>query len=113
MNWGRVFFVFFSVLSLTLSVVFLYEENLIILFLAGSVNFLCLTLRIGVKRSFLEEILATLLVAIMHLVIAFIVLQVFGNSHLAYAFSIGAVVADAFCLLLLVIESIKDSQEEI
>ena len=44
---------------------------------------------------------------------AFLLLAGFGSSHLAYAFSIGAVVADAFCLLLLVIESIKDSQEEI
>lgn len=113
MNWGRVFFVFFSVLSLTLSVAFLYEMSVIILFLSTSVNFLCATLRIGVKSALSEEILATLLVAILQLIVAFVILQVFGNLHLSYALTLGAVVANAFGLVLLVIESIKDSQEDL
>lgn len=113
MNWGRVFFVFFSMFGLTLNVVFLYENNVIILFLAASVNFVCVTLRIGVKSSLSAEILATLLVGVLHLVAGFIVLQVFESLHLAYAIVLGAVVANAVSLLLLVLESVKDNQEDI
>ena len=113
MNWGKVFFVFFSMLGLTLSVAFLYENNVVILFLATSVNFVCVTLRIGVKNSLSAEILATLLVVLLHLVAGFVILQVFESLHLAYAVVLGAVVANAVSLLLLVLESIKDNQEEI
>ena len=113
MNCGRVFFVFFSMMGLTLSVAFLYENNVVILFLATSVNFVCVTLRIGVKNSLSAEILATLLVVLLHLVAGFVILQVFESLHLAYAVVLGAVVANAVSLLLLVLESIKDNQEEI
>ncbi len=113
MNWGRVFFVFFSVMGLTLGVEFLFEGNIVILFLCASVNFLCATFRIGIKSSLSAEILATFVVAIFHLAAAFVILQVFGMKHLGYGIVIGAVVANFYALVLLTIESIKDGREEI
>ena len=53
MDWGKVTFVFFILMSLTSTVGFLYEQNLVMLFIAGGVNILSTILKIGV-RSFMS-----------------------------------------------------------
>ena len=52
MDWGKVTFVFFILMSLTFTVGFLVEQSLVMLFIAGGVNILSTILKIGV-RSFM------------------------------------------------------------
>ncbi len=112
MDWGRVFFVFFSLMSLTFTLGFLYENNVVILFIAMAINFIATTLRIGVKNSLAAELFASSLVADLHLVPAFIFLQVFGDVRTAIALAIGAVVANLFSSILLCIGGAKTKESD-
>lgn len=112
MDWGRVFFVFFSVMSLTFTVGFLYEKHIIILFIATAINFIGTTLRIGVKNSLSAELFASSIVADLHLIPAFIFLQVFGDIRMATALVIGAVIANCFSLILLCINGAKSKESD-
>ena len=50
MQWGKVFYIFFTLMSLTTSAAFLYEDSLVALFIAGSVNMVSTILKIGVRN---------------------------------------------------------------
>ena len=112
MDWGRVFFVFFSLMSLTFTLGFLFESNIIILFIATAINFIATTLRIGVKSSLAPELLASSLVADFHLIPAFIFLQIFGEIEIATSLVIGAVVANLFSVILLCIGGAKSKEND-
>ena len=71
MQWGKVFYVFFALMSLTTSASFLYEDSLVALFIAGSVNMISTILKIGVRNVLSAELLAGSLVADLHLIPAF------------------------------------------
>lgn len=107
MDWGKVLFVFFSLMSLTFTLGFVYENNIVILFIAMAINFIATTLRIGVKNSLSAELFASSLVADFHLIPAFIFLQVLGDIEMAMALVIGAVVANLFSVILLCIAGAK------
>ena len=112
MDWGRVLFVFFSLMSLTFTLGFLFESNIIILFIATAINFIATTLRIGVKSSLAPELLASSLVADFHLIPAFIFLQIFGEIEIATSLVIGAVVANSFSVILLCIGGAKSKEND-
>lgn len=112
MDWGKVLFVFFSLMSLTFTLGFVYENNIVILFIAMAINFIATTLRIGVKNSLSAELFASSLVADFHLIPAFIFLQVFGDIEKATALVIGAVVANIFSVVLLCIAGAKAKESE-
>lgn len=112
MDWGKVFFVFFSLMSLTFTLGFLYESNIIILFIATAINFIATTLRIGVKTSLSAELFASSLVADFHLIPAFVFLQVFGDIEMTTALVIGAVVANLFSIVLLCIGGAKNKESD-
>ena len=99
MNWGKVIYIFFALMSLTTTAEFLYDKNEIALFVAASKNLLS------------AELFASSLVADLHLIPAFVILQVSENATLSYSLAIGAVIANIFSLALVLIESSK-SQEE-
>ena len=107
MDWGKVIFIFFILMSLTSTVGFLYEQNAIMLFIAAGVNMLSTILKIGVKSYMSAELMAASLVADLHLIPAFIYLQVFDGSHVAVALAIGAFVANIVSIIFVAIESIK------
>jgi hypothetical protein len=111
MNWGKVIYIFFALMSLTTTAEFLYDKNEIALFIAASVNLVSTLLKIGVKNILSAELFASSLVADLHLIPAFIVLQTTGNATLCYSLAIGAVIANVFSLALVLIESSKAQEE--
>ena len=76
MNWGKVIYIFFALMSLTTTAEFLYDKNEIALFVAASINLVSTLLKIGVKNLLSAELFASSLVADLHLIPAFVILQV-------------------------------------
>ena len=112
MDWGKVTYIFFSLMSLTTTAGFLYEQNEMALFLAAGVNVISTILKIGVRNLLAAELLASSLVADLHLIPAFIVLTFAGNIKLSIALAIGAVVANIYSVALALIESAKSQDQE-
>jgi len=111
MQWGKVFYIFFALMSLTTSAAFLYENSLVALFIAGSVNVISTILKIGVRNLLSAELLASSLVADLHLIPAFIFLVVVKDESWAIALTIGALIANIFSMGLVYIESSKNREE--
>ncbi len=107
MDWGKVVYVFFSLMSLTSIAGFLYENNAISLFIAASVNLISTILKIGVRNLLSAELLASSLVADLHLIPAFLFLVVAHDDKWAIALTIGALIANLFSMGLVYIESSK------
>ena len=107
MNYKKVVYVFFTLMSLTTAAGFLYDTNSLVLFLAAAVNVLSTILKIGVKNILSAELLAGSLVADLHLIPAFFALEMYGNIDLAIGLAIGGVIANLFCVVLIIIETVK------
>ncbi|WP_419770497.1 MAG: DUF6394 family protein [Candidatus Marinarcus sp.] len=112
MDWGKVTYIFFSLMSLTTTAGFLYEPNAIALFLAAGVNVISTILKIGVKNLLSAELLASSLVADLHLIPAFMVLTFTHNVRMAIALAIGAIVANSFSIALALIESARSQEKD-
>ncbi|CCB79452.1 DUF6394 family protein [Helicobacter bizzozeronii] len=112
MDWGRVIFTIFSLLSTTSLAGFLYEPNIVILFTAMAINLIATTLKIGVQKQFASELMGGSLVALLHLLPAFVFLQILNNIIFAYVLVIGALISNVFCLILLIIDSTKNTDTE-
>ncbi len=111
MDWGKVIYVFFTLMSLTSVAGFLYENTPVALFVAASLNLVSTFLKIGVRNLLSAELLASSLVADLHLIPAFIYLEVVGNTEWAIALAIGALIANLFSMALVLIESSKSQDE--
>lgn len=111
MDWGKVVYIFFALMSLTTTAGFLYDHNEIALFIAASINLVSTLLKIGVRNILSAELFASSLVADLHLIPAFIIMQVSGDLVIAISLAIGAVVANVFSLALVLIESAKTRDE--
>ncbi len=108
MQWGKVFYIFFTLMSLTTSAAFLYEDSVTALFIAGSVNMVSTILKIGVRNILSAELLAGSLVADLHLIPAFFALQFYHNKSIAIGLVIGAVIANVYTIIVSMIESSKE-----
>jgi hypothetical protein len=111
MQWGKVFYIFFALMSLTTSAAFLYENSLVALFIAGSVNVISTILKIGVRNLLSAELLAGSLVADLHLIPAFFALKFYDNHTLAMGLVIGAVIANVYTIIVSMIESAKEKAD--
>ena len=111
MNWGKVFYIFFTLMSLTTSAAFLYENSVVALFIAGSVNMVSTLLKIGVRNILSAELLAGSLVADLHLIPAFFALQFWHNDNIAVGLVIGAVIANLYTIFVTMIESAKEKTD--
>lgn len=111
MNWGRVTYTFFALMSLTTTAGFLYDQNEITLFIAASVNLISTLLKIGVRNLLSAELFASSLVADLHLIPAFILIVTSGYSTIIYALAIGGVCANIFSILLVLSESTQSKDE--
>ncbi len=111
MDWGKVIYVFFTLMSVTSIAGFLYEHSAIALFVAGSLNLVSTILKLGVRNLLAAELLASSLVADLHLIPAFIYLEISGNITWAIALAIGALIANFFSMALVLIESSKTREE--
>ncbi|MEA3456270.1 MAG: DUF6394 family protein [Campylobacterota bacterium] len=111
MKWGKVFYIFFTLMSLTSSAAFLYDHTLLALFIAGSVNVVSTILKMGVRNVLSAELLAGSLVADLHLIPAFFALKFFQADTLAVGLVIGAVIANIYTLVITMIESAKEKED--
>ncbi len=111
MEWSKVTYVFFILMSLTSTAGFLYEHTSLMLFIAGSLNIASTILKIGVRNILSAELFAGSLVADLHLVPAFIALEIYGQVESAIGLAIGAVIANVFSIALVLIESSKVKEE--
>jgi hypothetical protein len=111
MDWGKVIYVFFTLMSLTSTAGFLYEHNSIVLFVAASLNLVSTILKIGVRNLLSAELFASSLVADIHLIPAFIYVEIVGNMEWGVALAIGALIANLFSIILVFIESSKTREE--
>ncbi len=111
MDWGKVIYTFFTLMSLTTTAGFLYEQNAVTLFIAASINVVSTLLKIGVKNILAAELFASSLVADLHLIPAFLFVQLDYNLKLAIALAIGAVVANVFSMALVLVEAAKSKEE--
>jgi hypothetical protein len=98
-------------MSLTTSAAFLYEDSLVALFIAGSVNMVSTILKIGVRNILSAELLAGSLVADLHLIPAFFAMKFYDNTPVAIGLVIGAVIANLYTLIVTMIESSKEKIE--
>ena len=112
MDWGKVTYIFFSLMSLTTTAGFLYEPNTIALFVAAGVNVISTILKLGIKNLLAAELLASSLVADLHLIPAFLVLTFTNDLPLTISLAIGAIVANIFSVALALIESAKSQDKE-
>ncbi|MDR1554870.1 MAG: DUF6394 family protein [Campylobacteraceae bacterium] len=111
MDWGKVVYIFFALMSLTTTAGFLYEHNEFALFVAASINLISTFLKIGIKNTLSAELFASSLVADLHLIPAFLVLEISSNINIVIALSIGAIIANLFSLILVLVESSKARDE--
>lgn len=110
MRWGKVFYIFFTLMSLTTSAGFLYENTLFALFLAGSINMVSTVLKIGVRNILSAELLAGSLVADLHLIPAFFAMYFYQADKLAVGLVIGAAIANVYTLIVSMIEATKEQE---
>ena len=111
MDWGKVVYVFFTLMSLTSTAGFLYEHTSTALFVAASLNLVSTILKLGVRNLLAAELLASSLVADLHLIPAFIYLELIGNIDWAIALAIGALLANLFSMALVLVESARTRDE--
>ena len=113
MNWGKVFYIFFTLMSLTTSVSFLYDHTIIALFAAGSINFVSTILKLGVRNLLSAELLAGSLVADLHLIPSLWFFH-FGegeNINLIIGLVMGAIIANVYTLIISIVESAKTKED--
>jgi len=111
MDWGKVIYVFFTLMSLTTIAGFLYDHNPVNLYIATSVNLISTVLKIGVRNLLAAELLASSLVADLHLIPAFFALQFADNMTTAIALAIGALVSNVITVGLVLIEAAKTKED--
>jgi len=112
MDWGKVIYVFFSLMSLTSIAGFLYDaKNGVLLFIALSLNLVSTVLKIGVRNLLAAELFAASLVADLHLIPATYYEVVLHNSHVALSLSVGALIANIVAFIFVCIELAKTRDE--
>jgi hypothetical protein len=111
MEWSKVIYVFFTLMSLTTIAGYLYDPTGLMFFIAASVNMVSTILKMGIRNLLAAELLAASVVADFHLIPAVIALVAYDNSGLAIALAIGAIIANMFAMALVLIESAKIKDE--
>jgi hypothetical protein len=112
MDWGKVVYIFFSLMSLTSISGYLYDPtNSVLLFVALSLNLISTVLKIGVKNLLAAELFATSLVADLHLIPATYYQIILHNQKVALSLAIGALIANIVAFVFASIELAKTREE--
>ena len=113
MNWGKVFYIFFTLMSLTTTISFIYEPIGISLFIAASTNIISTILKFGIRNLLAAELLSGSLVADLHLIPAFFIFQLYdkGYENISISLMLGAIVANIYTLIISIIESAKTRED--
>ena len=112
MDWKKIFFVFFTLMSLTTTIGFVYAPSHIAIFIATGVNVMSTILHIGTRNLIAAESLASSFVADLHLIPAFIFYVIYNDLPLGLSFAIGAIVANIFSLMLTLVASARPEHDE-
>jgi len=112
MDWGKIIYIFFSLMSLTSIAGYLYDNtSSLLLFIALCVNLISTILKIGVKNLLSAELFAASLVADLHLIPATYYEVVKHNPHVALSLAIGAFLANIVSFVFASIELAKTRDE--
>jgi len=112
MDWGKVVYIFFSLMSLTSVGGYLYDKSSsVLLFIALSVNLVSTVLKIGVKNLLAAELFAASLVADLHLIPATYYEVVKHDTNTALALAVGAFLANIVSFVFASIELAKNRDE--
>ncbi|WP_163327564.1 DUF6394 family protein [Desulfurobacterium thermolithotrophum] len=112
MDWSKVGTTFFIMMSLTTTVGFVYDGDPYELIASVVFNLIATILKLGSKKTLSAELLATSLAADLHLIPALIFYELGTRSTLVEAFAWGALVANVFSVILVIIETILEAREE-
>ncbi len=112
MDWGKVGTAFFVMMSLTTTVGFVYDGDPYELIASVSFNLIATLLKLGSKKTLSAELLATSLAADLHLIPALIFYEMGLRETLIEALAWGALVANVFSVVILIIETVLESKEE-
>ena len=111
MDWGKVIYIFFSLMSLTSIAGYLYDPTSSMgLFIALSVNLVSTVLKIGVKNLLAAELFAASLVADLHLIPATYYEVVKHESHIALSLAVGVFLANVVSFIFAAIELAKSEE---
>ncbi len=112
MDWSKVGTAFFVMMSLTTTVGFVYDGDPYELIASVSFNLIATLLKLGSKKTLSAELLATSLAADLHLIPALIFYEMGSRQTLIEALAWGALVANVFSVVILIIETVLESKEE-
>ncbi|MEO2064886.1 MAG: DUF6394 family protein [Desulfurobacteriaceae bacterium] len=112
MDWGKVGTAFFVMMSLTTTVGFVYDGDPYELLASVIFNLVATLLKLGSKKTLSAELLATSLAADLHLIPALIFYQMSLRFSLVQALAWGALVANVFSVVLLIVETVMEAREE-
>ena len=111
MDWGKVFSTFFIIMALTTNIGFIYDPTAYELIMATSFNLIATTLKLGKRGIVSAEILATSLVADLHLLPALYVFFVLQSVTSAQGLALGAAVANVICMIFVMIDITKIEED--
>jgi len=111
MDWGKVFSTFFIIMALTTNIGFIYDPTAYELIMATSFNLIATTLKLGKRGIVSAEILATSLVADLHLLPALYVFFVLQSVTSAQGLALGAAVANVISMIFVMIDITKIEED--
>lgn len=111
MDWGKVFSTFFIIMALTTNIGFIYDPTAYELIMATSFNLIATTLKLGKRGIVSAEILATSLVADLHLLPALYVFFVLQSVTSAQGLALGAAVANVISMIFVMIDITKIQED--
>jgi hypothetical protein len=112
MDWGKVTSIFFVLMALTSNASFVYADDPYSLVIAVAMSLIATLLKLGSRKTLGAELMATSLVADLHLIPAAVAYFGFGRTGLATALAIGALVANVISVALITIDTILDTLKE-
>jgi uncharacterized membrane protein len=112
MDFKKIFYVFFTLMSLTTTIGFVFIPSHLAIFIATGINVMSSILHIGTRNLIAAESLASSLVADLHLIPAFIFYVIYDDLQIGLSFAIGAIVANIFSLLLTLSVSAKQDNDD-
>lgn len=112
MDWGKVASIFFILMALTSNASFVYGGDPYNLVITVSMSLIATLLKLGSRKTLGAELMATSLVADLHLIPALVAFFGFGNTSLAKGLAIGALVANFISVALITIDTILDTLKE-
>ncbi len=112
MDWGKVASIFFILMALTSNASFVYGGDAFNLVITVAMSLIATLLKLGSRKTLGAELMATSLVADLHLIPALYAYFGFGDVGMAKGLAIGALLANMISVALITIDTILDTIKE-